>query len=151
MLAIDKARPVESISAILFSADWRAFRREQSDNVAPLYRVTAGLSSQECAGFRSHVLPTAVSISGVVLINFCYRTIRAFLSCHNNSQRCFFTSFSNINHLAERPLRPTMRATQLSKVKTLLTQDQLTTLNEWQQKRQTRMQDRINKLNQPTS
>jgi protein CpxP len=44
-----------------------------------------------------------------------------------------------------------MRATQLSKVKAILSQDQLTTLNEWQQKRQTRMQDRINKLNQPAS
>lgn len=45
----------------------------------------------------------------------------------------------------------TMRAEELSQIKGLLTQDQLTTLNDFQQKRQTRMQDRINKLNQPTS
>ena len=44
-----------------------------------------------------------------------------------------------------------IRANQLSQVKAVLNQDQLTTLNDLQQKRQTRMQDRINKLNQPTS
>ena len=45
----------------------------------------------------------------------------------------------------------TIRATELSQVKAILSQDQLTTLNDFRQKRQTRMQDRINKLNQPTS
>ena len=47
----------------------------------------------------------------------------------------------------------TIRATELSQIKAahILNQDQLTTLNDFQQKRQTRMQDRINKLNQPTS
>ena len=46
-----------------------------------------------------------------------------------------------------------IRATELSQIKAahILNQDQLTTLNDLQQKRQTRMQDRINKLNQPTS
>ena len=45
----------------------------------------------------------------------------------------------------------TIRANELSQVKAVLNQDQLTTLNDFQQKRQTRMQDRINNLNQPTS
>jgi periplasmic protein CpxP/Spy len=45
----------------------------------------------------------------------------------------------------------TIRATELSQIKGVLNQDQLTTLNDFQQKRQTRIQDRINKLNQPTS
>jgi protein CpxP len=45
----------------------------------------------------------------------------------------------------------TVRATQLSQIKGLLTQDQLTTWNDFVQKRQSRMQDRINKLNQPES
>jgi Spy/CpxP family protein refolding chaperone len=45
----------------------------------------------------------------------------------------------------------TLRATQVSQIKALLTQDQLTTWNDFQQKRQSRMQDRINKLNQPES
>lgn len=45
----------------------------------------------------------------------------------------------------------TVRATQLSQIKGLLTQDQLTTWNAFVQKRQSRMQDRINKLNQPES
>src|SRR5215469_16984953 len=39
-----------------------------------------------------------------------------------------------------------LRATQLSQIKALLTQDQLTTWNDFVQKRQSRMQDRINKL-----
>ena len=45
----------------------------------------------------------------------------------------------------------TVRATQLSQIKGLLTQDQLTTWNDFVQKRQSRIQDRINKLNQPES
>ena len=47
----------------------------------------------------------------------------------------------------------TIRANEISQIKAahILNQDQLTTLNDLQQKRQTRMQDRINKLNQPTS
>jgi len=45
----------------------------------------------------------------------------------------------------------TVRAAQLSQIKGLLTQDQLTTWNDFQQKRQSRIQDRINKLNQPQS
>ncbi|MBV8418117.1 MAG: Spy/CpxP family protein refolding chaperone [Verrucomicrobia bacterium] len=44
-----------------------------------------------------------------------------------------------------------VRANQLSQIKGLLTQDQLTTWNDFVQKRQSRMQDRINKLNQPES
>jgi len=45
----------------------------------------------------------------------------------------------------------TLRAAQLSQIKNVLTQEQLTTWNDFQQKRQSRMQDRINKLNQPES
>jgi Spy/CpxP family protein refolding chaperone len=45
----------------------------------------------------------------------------------------------------------TLRATELSQIKALLTQEQLTTWNDFQQKRQSWMQDRINKLNQPES
>jgi periplasmic protein CpxP/Spy len=45
----------------------------------------------------------------------------------------------------------TLRATQLSQIKNVLTPDQQNTLNDFVQKRQARMQDRINKLSQPTS
>ena len=45
----------------------------------------------------------------------------------------------------------TLRATELNQIKALLRQDQLTTWNDFQQKRQSWMQDRINKLNQPES
>jgi Spy/CpxP family protein refolding chaperone len=45
----------------------------------------------------------------------------------------------------------TLRAAELNQIKALLSQDQLTTWNDFQQKRQSWMQDRINKLNQPES
>ena len=45
----------------------------------------------------------------------------------------------------------TARATMLSRVKTILTQDQLTTWSDFQKKRQARMQNWIEKLNQPTT
>jgi Spy/CpxP family protein refolding chaperone len=45
----------------------------------------------------------------------------------------------------------TVRASEFNQVKAVLTQDQQNTLNTFVQKRQARMQDRINKLSQPTS
>jgi len=45
----------------------------------------------------------------------------------------------------------TVRATELSQIKAILTQEQQTTFNEFQNKRQARMQERINKLSQPTT
>jgi Spy/CpxP family protein refolding chaperone len=45
----------------------------------------------------------------------------------------------------------TVRATMLSQVKSILTQDQLTTWSDFQKKRQARMQNWIEKLNQPTT
>lgn len=45
----------------------------------------------------------------------------------------------------------TLRATELSQIKAVLTQDQQTTLSDLQKKRAARMQSWINKLNQPTS
>lgn len=45
----------------------------------------------------------------------------------------------------------TARATMLSRVKAILTQDQLTTWTDFQKKRQERMQNWIEKLNQPTT
>jgi Spy/CpxP family protein refolding chaperone len=43
----------------------------------------------------------------------------------------------------------TLRATELGRIKAVLTQDQRTSWNDFRQKRQSRMQDQINKLNQP--
>ena len=45
----------------------------------------------------------------------------------------------------------TLRSTVFSQIKGVLNQDQLTTLNDFKQKREARIQDRINKLNQPES
>ena len=45
----------------------------------------------------------------------------------------------------------TVRARELTRIKAVLTQDQLTTLSDFQKKREARMQGWINKLNQPTS
>jgi periplasmic protein CpxP/Spy len=45
----------------------------------------------------------------------------------------------------------TVRATELSQIKAILTQEQQTTFNDFQNKRQARMQERINKLSQPTT
>jgi periplasmic protein CpxP/Spy len=45
----------------------------------------------------------------------------------------------------------TIRASELSQIKSVLTQEQLATWNDFQQKRQTRMQNWINKLNQTES
>jgi Spy/CpxP family protein refolding chaperone len=45
----------------------------------------------------------------------------------------------------------TIRATELTQVKAVLNNQQQTTLAEFQQKRQARMQDRISKLSQPSS
>ena len=45
----------------------------------------------------------------------------------------------------------TVRATELSQIKTVLTLDQKTTLNDLLQKRQARMQDLVNKLSQPST
>jgi Spy/CpxP family protein refolding chaperone len=44
-----------------------------------------------------------------------------------------------------------VRAQQRNEIKAILSGDQLQTWNEWQAKRQTRIQDRINKLTQPES
>jgi Spy/CpxP family protein refolding chaperone len=44
-----------------------------------------------------------------------------------------------------------VRATELSQIKAILNQDQLTTLSDFQKKRQARTQNWINKLSQPTS
>jgi periplasmic protein CpxP/Spy len=66
----------------------------------------------------------------------------------NNQSAITTDSASLANAIAQ---LATIRANELSQVKAVLNQDQLTTLNDFQQKRQTRMQDRINKLNQPTS
>ena len=66
----------------------------------------------------------------------------------NNQSAITTDSASLANAIAQ---LATVRANELSQVKAILNQDQLTTLNDLQQKRQTRMQDRINKLNQPTS
>lgn len=44
-----------------------------------------------------------------------------------------------------------VRATELSQIKAILTQEQLTTLTDFQKKRQARTQNWINKLSQPTS
>ncbi|MBV9489058.1 MAG: Spy/CpxP family protein refolding chaperone [Verrucomicrobia bacterium] len=43
-----------------------------------------------------------------------------------------------------------LRAQELSQIKAILTSEQLTTLNEFQQRRDTRLQERIDKLSQPT-
>lgn len=45
----------------------------------------------------------------------------------------------------------TLRSTTFNQIKTVLNPDQLTTLNDFKQKREARIQDRINKLNQPES
>jgi len=45
----------------------------------------------------------------------------------------------------------TARATELSQIKGILTEDQKATWQDFRQKREARMQDLINKLNQPTS
>jgi Spy/CpxP family protein refolding chaperone len=45
----------------------------------------------------------------------------------------------------------TVRATELTQIKAVLTQDQQTTLSDFQKKREARMQGWIDKLNQPTS
>jgi periplasmic protein CpxP/Spy len=45
----------------------------------------------------------------------------------------------------------TVRATELSQIKAILTQDQQTTLSDFQKKREARMQNWIDKLNQPTT
>jgi Spy/CpxP family protein refolding chaperone len=66
----------------------------------------------------------------------------------NNQSAITTDSASLANAIAQ---LATIRANELSQVKAVLNQDQLTTLNDLQQKRQTRMQDRVNKLNQPTS
>ena len=66
----------------------------------------------------------------------------------NNQSTITTDSASLANAIAQ---LATIRANELSQVKAVLNQDQLTTLNDLQQKRQARMQDRINKLNQPTS
>ena len=66
----------------------------------------------------------------------------------NNQSAITTDSASLANAVAQ---LATIRANEIGQVKAILNQDQLTTLNDLQQKRQTRMQDRINKLNQPTS
>jgi hypothetical protein len=66
----------------------------------------------------------------------------------NNQSTITADSTSLANAIAQ---LATIRANELNQVKAVLNQDQLTTFNDFQQKRQTRMQDRINKLNQPTS
>ena len=66
----------------------------------------------------------------------------------NNQSAITTDSASLANAIAQ---LATIRANEISQVKAILNQDQLTTLNDLQQKRQTRMQDRINRLNQPTS
>ena len=45
----------------------------------------------------------------------------------------------------------TVRATELTQIKALLSQEQQTTLSDFQKKRQARMQNWINKLSQPTT
>jgi Spy/CpxP family protein refolding chaperone len=45
----------------------------------------------------------------------------------------------------------TVRAAELKQIKGVLTQDQQTTLQNFQQKRETRMQDLITKMSQPTT
>jgi periplasmic protein CpxP/Spy len=45
----------------------------------------------------------------------------------------------------------TVRATEFNQIKAVLSQDQQKTLDDFTQKRQARMQDRIDKLSQPTS
>jgi periplasmic protein CpxP/Spy len=45
----------------------------------------------------------------------------------------------------------TLRGTTFNQIKTVLSPDQLTTLNDFKQKQEARIQERINKLNQPES
>jgi hypothetical protein len=45
----------------------------------------------------------------------------------------------------------TLRAAELKQIKGVLTEDQQTTWQNFQQKRETRMQDLITKMSQPTS